>query len=417
VLRRTLWATALAFFAAGLVIAQRIDSSELLAKILARVHANGRSLSRYICRQRIVRRSWVPQHSSGKGCIANPVGGTAPQGAKLATLDRVSLDVIVTRETEMFSWPGASHFEARDPGEVLRYGGLSEKGDFGAFLSAIFGQSGVKFHYDGPAAGGLVRFSYEVPQAVSGFEMRGARGVGIVGYEGSFDADPRTGDLVRVEVQTMGAPSGSGLCGAWEQIRYLHQQGESKLLVPEQTATAMFSADGHYAENQTSYEACRQYGVEATLKFDDDATPVAVPAKDMPPPSPPPPGTEFIIRLATAIDSESAWAGDRIEGTLAAPAIDPATHKVVAPAGSLFRGRVTQIEHDYEPARDVIVGLTFNAIVLNGVDVPVTLVRAEPGATGVWAFRGRKKAVLAKGFESRWRVRTKEDEFLIAPVR
>jgi hypothetical protein len=316
----------------------------------------------------------------------------------------------------MFSWPGAAQFERTNPSDVLGRNGLSASGDFGSFLAEIFGRSGVIFHYDGPVAGGVVRFRYEVPQKISSFEMRGSRAAGIVGYRGAFEADPSTGDLVRLEIESVGAPAGSGFCGARDEIQYLHQQIATPLLLPEQTTTAMLSTDGYYSENHTSYEACRKFGAEATLKFDDD-TAEAKPAANLPPPSPPPPGTEFDIRLTTAIDSETNWAGDRIQGTLAQPARDPATSRIVAPQGAVVRGRVTQIEHQYEPVKGVIIGVSFNAIVLNGAEVPLTLVRAEPGATGVWAFRGRKKAVLEAGFASRWRVRTKEDEFLLAPAQ
>jgi len=397
---------------ATLALGQTVDSTQVLSKILDRVHAGDRSLTRYVCRQRIVRRFWVAGHSQRTPCEVMAGSAEASRGMKLARVDRAALDVMVTQKSEMFSWPDAAQFDATSPAQVLGSTGLSASGDFGAFLSGIFGESGVRFTYQGPVEAGLVRFRYEVPQSISGFEMRDSRGAGKVGYRGSFDADPHTGDLVRLDVESMGAPPESGLCDAWQEIRYLRQARGSDLMLPQQTTTAMFTVSGAYSENHTSYEACRQFGVESKLVEDDAGAEV----KSAEPPAPPPPGTEFEIRLTTPVDSETAWAGDRIEGTLVS-AVRDGENRVLVPDGTVFRGRVTRVEHDSEPSRAVLLGIGFTSVVLSGVSVPVSLVRAEPGATGLWAFRGRKKAVLAKGFASRWRVPTKEDELFVTPTR
>ena len=96
---------------------------------------------------------------------------------------------------------------------------------------------------------------------------------------------------------------------------------------------------------------------------------------------------------------------DSLEGTLVRPVRDADGGTI--PAGIVFQGHLTQLEKTYIPERQMLVGIRFDTIVLNGAPVPLTLYpmgEADPHWNAIFRFPVAKKVVLDKQFISRWRV-------------
>ncbi len=393
--------------------AQQVDPEKLLASVQTKVLSGADRLSRYVCRQKITRRVYYPSRGKGGNCTAILAAASKnpTHGMRLVSWDRARLDVMLTSTSEMFSWPGAQRFDVEDPSKLLGTSKLSSSGDFGALLASLFAARAGRIHFDGMAEGGLARFTYQVPRSSSQFTLKGLHGESVVPWHGSFDVDPASADLVRLDDIVSEMPAGSQGCELRQEIYYARTAGSSSML-PLSSEVDEIATTGGYAENKTSYEGCHQYSAEAVLKFDDDDAPEAAPAVPTgKPPVPPAPGTLFRIRLTSPVDSEKNWAGDRIGGVLVEPVREKENGLI--PAGTIFRGRVTQLEHDAYPDEGVVIGIRYDAIVLSGVELPVALVRSDVAGTGVYAFAGRKSGVLEKGIVSQWRIRTKDDDFML----
>src|SRR6185295_3339105 len=78
-----------------------------------------------------------------------------------------------------------------------------------------------------------IRLDYEVPAAKSNFEV-GANGQrAVVGYKGSVWVDPKTFQLVRIEIEAEGIPRKIYVRSAQSQINYvLSRFGDSAVLLP-----------------------------------------------------------------------------------------------------------------------------------------------------------------------------------------
>jgi hypothetical protein len=174
--------------------------------------------------------------------------------------------------------------------------------------------------------------------------------------------------------------------------------------IPESTEKEFLSADGEYFVNRSFYKGCRQYTSESTLTFGDDdlpATPLE-PAKVSA--ALPVAGSEVQVRLVTKIDSERNGAGDALEATLVHPV--PDTRGGTIRAGTVFLGRLGQVEKVYLPREHIILTMRFNTIILNGAPVALTLSpigKMDARGEEIYSFL-KGKLLLDKNFVSRWRV-------------
>ena len=114
--------------------------------------------------------------------------------------DRAKLDVMQAEGTELFSWPGGRSFDTDDPSALLG-GGFSGSGDFANYVISIFTLDEVTFEYLGTCEiPSCVRYSYDMPREVSHHVVKTTLSEAIVGYHGTFDVDPQSGDLIQVIV-------------------------------------------------------------------------------------------------------------------------------------------------------------------------------------------------------------------------
>ena len=70
----------------------------------------------------------------------------------------------------------------------------------------------------------------------------------------------------------------------------------------------------------------------------------------------------MLVVLDTEIDTDRAAAGDPISAKIAKPVIDPATKRVLEPAGTAIRGRITHLEHHVEGEKYFVVSPSFDIV-------------------------------------------------------
>jgi hypothetical protein len=328
----------------GTSTAQR---SELLARI--RVHAIG-NLERqpnYTCTETVER--------------SHRLNATH----KFQWLDTVRLEVALVDGKEMFGWPGARKFEDMDLRNFVSQGAIGN-GNFAIHARAIFRGQGVKFEDRGDGSTGKqswVRFTFQVPLARSGYSLRMGEHKAIVGYHGSFEADPQSLDLERIEVIADDIPLELHLARAEDRVEYARTQiGSSEFLLPSASELTMVDLDGSENRNQVRFESCRQFAGESVLSFDD-------PDSSSSPNAPAsieeivlPPDLTLTLALLDEVDLAKAAIGDPVRARLQNDL--KSKGRVLLPKNAMATGHITRVEHHGDA---VMLGLRFDEIEAPGI--------------------------------------------------
>jgi len=128
------------------------DSVTVLRNATAKIVGSIERAPKYACRETIVRRYYrtiAPQPL--QTCVTaleewrNP---TAGQVLRLYSEERLRLDVILTSQGEIYSWPDARRFEDGGLGAMVPYGPFNT-GVFAGFLAAVFAVDVKKFEFAG----------------------------------------------------------------------------------------------------------------------------------------------------------------------------------------------------------------------------------------------------------------------------
>src|SRR6185437_8719313 len=120
------------------------------------------------------------------------------QSKRFRPTDTLRLEVIASGERELFSWPDSQFSNAAD---TLVPVGLTTSGEFYSSAKAVFlaGPAVIKYHgsefLNGVRA---ARYDYRVSQAFSGYRLDIGGRRAIVGFSGSFWADPTNPELLRL---------------------------------------------------------------------------------------------------------------------------------------------------------------------------------------------------------------------------
>jgi len=284
--------------------------------------------------------------------------------------DTLRLEVALVEGKEMFAWPGSKKFESDDL-RTLISGGSYGNGAFALFARAIFLTSAPTFVYRGEETlqgRTLVRYDFRVQQLVSGYQLRVEERTAIVGYHGSFWADPQTLDAVRLEVVADGIPLDLGLSYSSDRIDYARTRiGEEDFLLPSESELEMRQPNGVENRNFVRFSSCRQYTGESILRFDDvtgDDGPVQKPPEEIVLPE----GLEMRVALLDDINLTTAAAGDAVHASLENDLKQKG--KIVAAKGAMVLGRITRVER-YD--NQIIVGITFNDLYADGKHAGLSL--------------------------------------------
>lgn len=336
--------------ALGICGAQSPDAVTPEVLLLARIRTQmSQMLERqpnYTCVQEIERSRRVPPHH------------------KFQLVDMLRLEVALVGGKELFAWPGEHKFEDTELQKMVPRGGAIGNGNFALHARNVFGSSIPQFQYAGDESidgRHAVRYDFRVPQFLSGYRLRVGATQAIVGYHGSFWADPVSLDLIRLSVIADDIPPQLKLKDADDVMDYARVKiGDGDFLLPRGSELLMVDENGAESRNVTRFRGCRQYSGESVLSFGD-----------------PPPGTTgeklgtesrkseveipadqvFDAQLATEIDSDHAMVGDPVKAILAQN-IKNKKH-VLFPKGSTLIGRILRMERNHDQC---IVALEFSEL-------------------------------------------------------
>jgi hypothetical protein len=309
---------------------QNASDAALLANIKARMAENLLRLPNYTCAQTIER---LRRRSHAR---------------PFERVDTVRLEVALVEGQEMFGWRGAKKIAETDPGRLVSGDGAIGNGNFALLARSVFLSHAVEFAYKGHAKREGVecfRFDYRVPVAASSYHLRKTplkhTEDSVVGYHGSFWADARTLDLLRLNISADDIPEELGLSGVTDTLDYARARiGDSDFLLPHSAELTLSELSGAESRNRTLFDGCRQYMGESVVSFEDSAEALArssVPAPTVAPLALPD-DFEADIALETRIDSASA-VGEEVHARL--------LRKVkAAPKGAMLKGYITRLYRD-----------------------------------------------------------------------
>ena len=412
------------------------DPNDVLDRARARLQEMARSLDQYVCvetinrsyYQRVEPRKAPPRPLAEPACGQTGAGSSAAHDPlQLQSTDRVRLEVTVNQGSELHSWPGATRFDSRDVDELIRDGPVST-GSFGGYLTSVFGQPGIIFHYSGTQSiNGKTAFeyAYRVPREASRFEVRVGSAWRPTAYEGEFLLDPQTLELQRLTIRTVELLADAPFCQAAATLDYERVRiDRTDVLLPRQSQLDIVLRNGPETRNVTTFSKCREYQAESEIVFDESAGPgnaatqsagrgrVTLPI-----------GLPVTLALAGPIDTATAAAGDPIAANVVKPVRRPGSSEDLIPAGAVVRGRIRRVEHHLTPSPYFLIAIAFNRVEVQGVVSPF-VARSEADAglarkldanllmreTGIWFWgvgtflfpTSKSSTVIPAGFESKW---------------
>jgi hypothetical protein len=368
-----------------------------LARIKLRMQENLTQLPNYTCVETI-ERSRRPARSR-----------------RFQLADTIRLEVALVDGKELFAWPGAGKFEDRELREMV--GGTIGNGSFALHARSVFLSTAPTYQYVGTVeedGRSLFRYLYDVPQVRSGYRLRVDNAEGATAYRGSFDIDPSTLDLVRLETSAYDIPPHIPLSGASDIMRYQRVPiGDREFLLPQSSVMTLTSLDGTESRNRIHFSGCKQYSGESTISFGDppsgaDAPPAAAP----PVPVTLPEGLLVDTRLRAKLPLTHVAVGDPFEIEVTSNA--KLKRVTMVPKGATGRGRVTLFRTFNDRGLVYALGLQLEEIAFPGavaqvkaipVEINAALDRSRTGVDkqGIIYMRGQRQALL-EGTPLVWRI-------------
>ena len=242
--------------AACLAGAQVAPELLTLARIKQRMSENLQRLPNYTCTETIER-------------------STRRAGSRrFQLLDTMRLEVALVEGHELFAWPGAGRFEDREIKDFAPPGGGAiGNGNFALHARAVFLGRAPVFQFAGQEnlnGRAMLSYDFRVAQALSGFQVRVGMTAAVVGYHGSFWADPRTHEVARLEIRASDIPPGLDLKEASDIMDYSRLRiGESDFLLPTASEMTMIDMRGNLNRNRIQFSACHQYAGRSLVTFDE----------------------------------------------------------------------------------------------------------------------------------------------------
>ncbi|HXF25894.1 MAG TPA: hypothetical protein VN610_01405 [Bryobacteraceae bacterium] len=276
--------------------------------------------------------------------------------------DTLRLEVIASGERELFSWPDSQFSNAAD---TLVPVGLTTSGEFYSSAKAVFlaGPAVIKYHgsefLNGVRA---ARYDYRVSQAFSGYRLDIGGRRAIVGFSGSFWADPTNAELLRLSESADNIPLDLHTRSIVTMIDYSRVLlGGKPVRFPESARVDLIDDSGFEDQNLVEFTHCREYQAESNIDFNAAAPTLAT---DLRAASPVefqvPPGLTFDVHLHNVVNFASSRIGDPVTAIIEND-INSRKH-LLAPRGAALTGRLRLLTRSLDPASPLIVGLEFTDI-------------------------------------------------------
>jgi hypothetical protein len=291
-------------------------------------------------------------------CLETVERTQRPKGGRANVVDTLRLEVALVNGKEMFAWPGAKKFEDKEIRDLVATGTFGN-GNFAIFARAVFLTNGPSFQSRGQDllnGRSAVRYDFRVLRSASGYTLKVNQIEAVVGYHGTFWADPETLDLRRLEIYADDIPKYIDAESAFDRMDYaMLPIGGEPFLLPVESVLELKTSSGEH-RNFMRFSGCRQYTGESVLKFTEEVTesgapaPLAAESKEIILPK----DLDLHLALNEALDLRKAAVGDEITATLSSDV----RHKrqLLIPKGAVARGRISRLERH---ADHVVLGLRF----------------------------------------------------------
>jgi hypothetical protein len=357
-----------------------VDPSSLLARALEKLAGTTRRLLKYTCLETVERAYYSDPRAKSS---ANPLSESPASSCDkrqfgrggnlfLDAEDRLRLEVAVSAGKEIHSWPSAGGFDGRSIYDMVSTGPILT-GAFGTTVVDIFENQGTRYRFTGVNQDGGFEYEFEVAPEVSHYSVRAGLDWKITGYSGSFEIRAATAELARLIIETDPLPQETGMCRARTDTAYHYAQiGDGQFLVPLKSQFDTLPTNLGETRSRIAFSACHEFTAESSLVSDDQASPAA--SKPAPlPPAPLPRGLELTLALTTAIDGNTAAAGDLITAKVVhAVRAGVGSNEVLIPAGAVAHGRILQMRHQYKTATFELL-IRFDALDRNGFVSPLAV--------------------------------------------
>ncbi len=263
-------------------------ADDLFQRIRDKVLDNSRRLPRYTCVETISRSQYQRSESPARCESLIAMRRVSPDRGQLVVRDRLRLDVAVVADGEMFSWAGARKFESHRIDEIVGEGAAGS-GEFGSFLRSVFGGAPDRIGYDGlvnklalfefsdkPETRLKVACPVTVPLARSAYRFRTDGPEKTIAYHGTFLADPSTGDLEQLVVESEDFTPRDNVCRVRHTMNYQGVKiGDGDFRLPRVSTMEGLYRNGTTSLNETHYSSCREYVGESSISFGDVAADAA----------------------------------------------------------------------------------------------------------------------------------------------
>lgn len=198
-------------------------------------------------------------------------------------VDIVHVEVAVTGDRELYSWPGANKFEDRDITDMINSGTVSN-GDFAVMLRSVlvnnvsiitwhsYEEEFGRFNELYAAKRQTIRWDYRIPYNLSGWILRYGGRQGRVSEAGSFWADAESLDVLRLEVSAEEIPPDLPLTAVKSTLEYTRVRfGSQELLIPQSAELIVTELSGQQRRNVIEFSHCREFTAQTTVSFDAPA--------------------------------------------------------------------------------------------------------------------------------------------------
>lgn len=359
-----------------------------LAEISRRMRHSVEQMPNYTCLQTIRRVRIGERKTKDRKGKLRPDGFMEFTGAlPLDSTDTVKIEVAFADGKELYSWPGAKHFEEKPLPRIVGLGTVST-GDFAANARTLFVNRNAQFSYVGEVAFNgrrAIRYDFHVPLFRSGYSIRDAAGEAVVEYNGSIWADAATKDLLRMEAKVEDVPPPLTMSRVINQLDYeTVRVGGQEFQLPKRAHLATHFRTGAENHNWIEFSDCREFGAQSELSFSDAPEEPMITTDPAPAEFALAPGVSLRLRLETAIDSATSSAGDELRATV----MRAVKHqgKVVVPKGAVAVGRLRRLESFSEPRDHFVVAFVFDRVEFGTkwvkLNAVLTDIVAFPGLSG-----------------------------------
>ena len=279
--------------------------------------------------------------------------------------DVLRIEVAFVNGKELYSWPGEGKFEERDITTLVREGPIGN-GYFALFTNSVFAGNAPVFHYAGEDDVNGVhayRYDYSVPLLLSGFDVVVGQRKARVGFSGSFWADARTLELLRLNVHAEEIPTELRLEECFINIYFAStRMGETDFVLPERAEMTMLGKRGEESRNAVRFSACRQYLGQSVITFsetpmDEAKIRAGAPAEPQRAHVRVPGGIDVEVTLDEDINIAAPPLGEIIHATLRTPLV--AGGERLFAKGAKLTGRLIKVERRN---RYCVLGVQFSRI-------------------------------------------------------